>query len=75
MDTMHGYRPLKNILFADDFDKGLNGWINLMPNFRQDIFNYYPASKDGHPGGGHRCCPQQHMDMQEPMGRFMGRIQ
>ncbi len=43
MGKLYGYRPLKNILFADDFDKGLNGWINLMPNFRQDEFNYYPA--------------------------------
>jgi len=39
MDDMYGYKPLKHILFADDFDKGLNGWITLMPNFRQDIFN------------------------------------
>lgn len=45
MDDLYGYRPLKHILFADDFDKGLNGWINLMPNFRQDIFDYYPAQK------------------------------
>jgi hypothetical protein len=43
MRGLYGYRPLKNILFADDFDKGLNGWINLMPNFRQDEFDYYPA--------------------------------
>lgn len=43
MGILYGYKPLKNIIFADDFDKGLNGWINLMPNFRQDVFNYYPA--------------------------------
>jgi hypothetical protein len=45
MENLYGYRPLKHILFSDDFDKGLNGWLNLMPNFRQDIFNYYPAQE------------------------------
>lgn len=40
---LYGYNPLKNIIFADDFDKGYNGWIVLMPNFRQDKFDYYDS--------------------------------
>ncbi len=43
--NLYGYDPLKNIIFADDFDKGNNGWLNLMPNFRQDKFDYYDSFK------------------------------
>ena len=43
---LYGYKPLKNIIFADDFDKGYNGWLNLMPNFRQDKFDYYDSFRD-----------------------------
>ena len=43
--NLFGYKPLKNIIFADDFDKGYNGWITLMPNFRQDKFDYYDSFK------------------------------
>ena len=42
---LYNYNPLSKILFADDFDKGYNGWINLMPNFRQDRFDYYDSLK------------------------------
>ena len=37
------YKPLSEIIFYDDFDRGLNGWINLAPNFAQDRMEYYPA--------------------------------
>lgn len=28
------FRPLKTVLCYDDFDKGMNGWVDLTPNFR-----------------------------------------
>jgi hypothetical protein len=37
------FRPLPEVIFYDDFDTGLNGWISLNPNFRQDRMEYYPA--------------------------------
>ncbi len=43
---LYGYKPLKNIIFADDFDTGYNGWITLMPNFRQDKMDYYDSFRD-----------------------------
>ena len=46
MMDLNDYEPLPHILFADDFDKGYNGWITLMPNFRQDKFAYYDSFKD-----------------------------
>jgi hypothetical protein len=46
MMDLSDYEPLPHILFADDFDKGYNGWITLMPNFRQDKFDYYDSFKD-----------------------------
>lgn len=42
---LYGYDPLEKIIFADDFDTGYNGWITLMPNFRQDRFDYYDSFK------------------------------
>jgi hypothetical protein len=39
------YYPLEEVLFYDDFDQGLNGWVNLTPNLRQDTFDYFPAGK------------------------------
>jgi len=42
---LYGYKPLNDIMFADDFDKGYNGWLTLMPNFRQDQFDYYDSFK------------------------------
>lgn len=32
------FRPLKHILCYDDFDRGLCGWVNLMPNYTLDDF-------------------------------------
>jgi len=37
------YKPLSQVIFYDDFDSGLNGWINLAPNLAQDKMAYYPA--------------------------------
>ena len=33
------YQPLKRIICYDDFDKGLNGWIDLHPNYVGTDFN------------------------------------
>lgn len=43
---LYDYSPLKKIMFADDFDEGYKGWVALMPNFRQDKFEYYDAFKE-----------------------------
>lgn len=37
------YKPLKHILTHDDFDHGLNGWMALVPNMREDAMKYYPG--------------------------------
>ncbi len=39
------FQPLSEIIFYDDFDQGLNGWISLNPNFRHDELAYYPAQR------------------------------
>lgn len=33
------YHPLPHLLCVDSFEKGLNGWMELMPNFTQPGFN------------------------------------
>ena len=33
------YQPLKRIICYDDFDKGLNGWMDLHPNYVGNDFN------------------------------------
>ncbi|BDZ49602.1 hypothetical protein GCM10025867_18430 [Frondihabitans sucicola] len=34
LDRLPGYfQPLPNVIVADDFDAGLNGWMDLRPNF------------------------------------------
>ena len=43
MVPSHLYDPLPEIIFCDDFDTGLNGWVNLTPNFRQDAMAYYDS--------------------------------
>ena len=45
MMDLNDYSTLKHVIFADDFDSGYNGWITLMPNFRQDKFDYYDSFK------------------------------
>ena len=37
------FNPLQEIIFCDDFDQGLNGWVCLAPNFRQDRMEYYES--------------------------------
>lgn len=32
------FQPLQHVLCYDDFDKGLCGWLNLMPNYTLDNF-------------------------------------
>ncbi len=45
MNSSYLYDPLPQIIFHDDFDQGLNGWVVLSPNLRQDVIDYYPAQK------------------------------
>jgi hypothetical protein len=40
-----GYQPLEEVVCFDDFDNGLNGWMTLTPNFRQDVFDYFPSQR------------------------------
>lgn len=35
----HQYQPLKHIICLDDFDTGLNGWMDLHPNYVGRDFN------------------------------------
>ena len=35
---MAKYQPLKNVLCFDDFDQGMCGWMNLMPNYTLENF-------------------------------------
>lgn len=39
------YEPLSQILFCDDFDRGLNGWTAYAPNLQQDVMEYFPAQE------------------------------
>lgn len=36
---LNKYQPLKKIICYDDFDKGLNGWMDLHPNYVGKDFN------------------------------------
>ncbi len=42
---MTGFTPLQELIVYDDFDTGLNGWVNLAPNFQEDKMDYYPSLK------------------------------
>jgi hypothetical protein len=39
------YEPLSTIMVYDDFDKGLDGWVVLTPNLRNDAIDYFPAQQ------------------------------
>lgn len=41
----HYFDPLPTIICHDDFDTGLNGWMPLTPNFRQDVLDYFPSQR------------------------------
>lgn len=46
MNTPSGmYQPLPNILCYDDFNQGLNGWLPLTPNWKQDELDYFPSQR------------------------------
>lgn len=45
MSDARGYRPLSTIICYDDFDHGLNGWMPLTPNLRQDAMDYFPSQR------------------------------
>jgi hypothetical protein len=40
------FQPLQTILTYDDFNTGMNGWLDLTPNFTEDSFNAYPSVID-----------------------------
>jgi hypothetical protein len=41
-----GYRPLETIVSADDFDTGMNGWLDLRPNFTGPDFTAHAHEID-----------------------------
>jgi hypothetical protein len=43
------YSPLKNILFADDFDEGVNGWCELIGNHDGDLNKVRKVMEDLRP--------------------------
>ncbi len=45
MSSLYRFDPLEQIIFHDDFDEGLQGWVVLTPNLRQDALDYFPAQK------------------------------
>ena len=45
MTNQPPFYPLEEIILNDDFDHGLNGWVSLTPNFRNDKFEYFPAGQ------------------------------
>lgn len=40
------YLPLPTIVVADDFDEGMNGWLDLRPNFVRDGFRAHSQEID-----------------------------
>ena len=45
MSSLYRFDPLEQIMFHHDFDEGLNGWVVLTPNLRQDVVDYFPAQQ------------------------------
>ena len=45
MSSLYRFDPLEQIIFHHDFDEGLNGWVVLTPNLRQDVVDYFPAQQ------------------------------
>ncbi|MCX6931279.1 MAG: hypothetical protein NTZ29_01125, partial [Verrucomicrobia bacterium] len=43
------FSPLKNILFADDFDNGINGWCELIGNHDGDLNKVRKVMEDLRP--------------------------
>src|SRR5690606_37422978 len=43
--TIAGFRPLEEVICHDDFDTGMNGWMPLTPNLRQDAMDYFPSQE------------------------------
>jgi hypothetical protein len=43
------YSPLKHILFADDFDEGVNGWCELIGNHDGDLNKVRKVMEDLRP--------------------------
>lgn len=50
MSDLHGpFRPLSNILYADDFDRGLEGWTGLIGNYEDSLDSILPGFRDLRP--------------------------
>jgi hypothetical protein len=45
MGSLYNYDPLSQIIFHDEFDRGLCGWVVLTPNLRQDVLDYFPSQQ------------------------------
>lgn len=43
--ALEKYNPLSKIICYDDFDRGLNGWVPLTPNLKQDEIDYFPSQR------------------------------
>ncbi len=43
------FRPLPNIIFADDFDRGLEGWTGLIGNYEHSLDSILPGFRDLRP--------------------------
>lgn len=44
-----GFEPLPQILFADDFDRGLQGWTLLTGNYESTLDSILPEQRDFRP--------------------------
>ena len=43
------FEPLPTVLFADDFDRGLQGWTGLIGNYEDSLDNMLPQYADLRP--------------------------
>lgn len=43
--TYPGFQPLAQVLCHDNFNTGLNGWMPLTPNLREDAMDYFPSQR------------------------------
>ena len=48
-DARGPFRPLSSVLFADDFDRGLEGWTGLIGNYEDSLSSILPEFRDLRP--------------------------
>ena len=46
---MSRFDPLSRILFHDDFDRGLQGWVELIGNYERSLDSMLPGFSDLRP--------------------------